>query len=68
MKHHLLFIANAAIEKAESTLEKEFIFRLSPKGMEHFLDLLDNPPEPSAALVTAVKRYQIRSVGNTGPD
>jgi uncharacterized protein (DUF1778 family) len=62
------FVTSAAIEKAESILEKEFIFRLSPKGMERFLELIDNPPEPSAALVKAVQRYKSRRVVNGGPD
>lgn len=51
------FLVQAALEKASSIIEKEHRIDLSLKSAEVFFDALTNPPEPSPALVKAIKNY-----------
>jgi len=48
----------AALEKAEQIIEKDKLIHLSKKDAQFFFDVLDNPPEPNAKLINAVKNYR----------
>jgi uncharacterized protein (DUF1778 family) len=47
------FIVGAAQEAARRTIEQNTIMRLSIEDQQRFVDMLLNPPEPSAALKRA---------------
>ena len=44
------FILDVAKKEAENTLLDQTLLSVSKEAYQEFLDLLDNPPEPSAAL------------------
>lgn len=47
------FIVSAAQEAARRTIEDNNVIRLSIEDQQRFVDMLLNPPEPSAALKRA---------------
>jgi len=52
------FLVQSALEKAESIIEKDKLIHLSNKDAQLFFDALENPPEPNAKLINAVKNYK----------
>ncbi|MCF7971353.1 MAG: DUF1778 domain-containing protein [Methylococcaceae bacterium] len=54
------FLVQAALEKAETIIEKDKVIHLSQQDAHCFFDLLDNPPEPNAKLNNAVQQYRAR--------
>ena len=52
------FLVQAALEKAEHIIEKDKLIYLSKKDAQVFFDVLENPPEPNAKLINAVKNYR----------
>ena len=52
------FLIQAALEKAESVIEKDKMIFLSHKDAQVFFDALDNPPEPNAKLKYAFENYR----------
>lgn len=52
------FLVQSALKEAQVIIEREQTIRLSRRDCERLLDLLDNPPKPTARLKTAMKRYQ----------
>jgi uncharacterized protein (DUF1778 family) len=52
------FTVSAAVEAARQTVQGQRAVRLSPRDWDHFLDLLDNPPDPNDRLQRAVARYK----------
>jgi uncharacterized protein (DUF1778 family) len=49
------FILRAALPQAQTVISEAETLRLSERDSLHVLDLLENPPEPSARLVRAAK-------------
>jgi len=52
------FLVQSALEKAENIIEKDKLIHLSHKDAQCFFDALENPPEPNAKLINAVKSYK----------
>ena len=52
------FLVQAALEKAEHIIEKNKLIQLSKNDAEVFFGALENPPEPNAKLMNAVKNYR----------
>jgi len=52
------FLVQAALEKAETVIEKDKMILLSHNDAQCFFNILDNPPEPNAKLNNAVKNYR----------
>jgi uncharacterized protein (DUF1778 family) len=52
------FLVQSALEKAENIIEKDKLIHLSNKDAQLFFDALENPPEPNAKLINAVKNYK----------
>lgn len=44
------FIVACAKEHAEQLIERETTIRLKKRDWDHFMQVLDNPPKPNAAL------------------
>lgn len=61
------FVTQAALEKADKVLEKERL-QLSQEDVSALFSLLDNPPEPTAALINDFTAYQTRKIQNAGPN
>ena len=53
------FLVQAALEKAEHIIEKDKLIQLSKNDAEVFFGALENPPEPNAKLMNAVKNYRV---------
>lgn len=58
------FVIQAALEKAEKVMEKEQL-RLSQEDKSWLFSLLENPPEPTADLVTDFTAYKARKTQPT---
>ncbi|MBF0237613.1 MAG: DUF1778 domain-containing protein [SAR324 cluster bacterium] len=52
------FLIQAAIEKANTILEKERIIHLSYHDAEVFFKALENPPKPNQRLRKAITKYK----------
>ena len=52
------FLVQAAIEKAQSVIEKERVIQLSYDDATVFFEALENPPKPNKKLKEAVKKYK----------
>lgn len=52
------FLLNAARKAAEQVLAESRQLTLSQQEWDRFMDLLDNPPAPNAALCAAMQHYQ----------
>ena len=52
------FLVQAALKEAQEVIEREETIRLSPRGWNWLLDLMENPPKPNAKLKAALKHYQ----------
>ncbi len=50
-------MAQAAYQAAQEIIERERVVRLSANATSKFLDLLDSPAAPYAALMSAVAAY-----------
>ena len=51
------FIVQSALDRAGEILQREELLRLSERDSRTFLDALENPPEPTAALVAALQAH-----------
>jgi uncharacterized protein (DUF1778 family) len=51
------FIVQTALDRAGEILEREEVLRLSARDSQTFLAALENPPEPSAKLIEALKTH-----------
>ena len=51
------FLVQAALKEAQAVIEREEVLRLSPRDWNWLLDLMENPPKPTAKLTAAMKRY-----------
>ena len=60
------FIVQTALREAERIIEQERIIRLSARDAEAFLNALDHPPPPSAALTAALHNHAARRHDQTG--
>ena len=49
------FLVQAALKEAQAVIEREEIIRLSPRDWNCLLDLIENPPEPNARLLHALR-------------
>ena len=56
------FIVQSAIREAERIMCQEQVIRLSARDTQAFLQALEHPPKPNAALLAAAKRYQRTAV------
>ena len=54
------FAVSTLIARAEEIVERHHNIRLSAEASARFLDLLENPPKPNAALKKAWKRRRVR--------
>ena len=52
------FVIEAAAKAADDVIERERLIQLTRADAEQILNLLDNPPEPNAALRKAVEAHQ----------
>ena len=52
------FLVQAAVEKAESIIEKERVISLSYKDAEVFFKAIENPPKTNEKLKKAIKKYK----------
>jgi uncharacterized protein (DUF1778 family) len=52
------FLVQAALEKAQHIIEKDTLILLSKNDAEAFFQALENPPQPNAKLLDAVKHYK----------
>ena len=52
------FLVQAAIEKAQSVIEKERVVRLSYKDAETFFNAIENPPKVNDKLKAVIKKYK----------
>ena len=52
------FVAEAAAKEAEQVMEKARVLQLSRADSELLLSLLDDPPDPNAALRKAANTYE----------
>lgn len=52
------FIVQTALDRAGEILEREEVLRLSERDSQTFLAALENPPEPSAKLIEAMKVHR----------
>ena len=52
------FLVQAAVEKADTIIEKERIVNLSYRDAEVFFNAIENPPRPNAKLREAVKKFK----------
>lgn len=60
------FIVQTALREAERIIEQERVIRLSERDTQAFLDALDHPPPPNAALLAALQDYAERRDDSTG--
>ncbi|MDD2850393.1 MAG: DUF1778 domain-containing protein [Desulfuromonadaceae bacterium] len=51
------FIVQTALDRAGEILEREETLRLSERDALTFLAALDNPPEPSSQLISALRAH-----------
>lgn len=56
------FAITALVNTAEEVLEKHHTRMLTKRDRDIFLEMLENPPQPSEALKKAVKDYKKRIV------
>lgn len=52
------FVLQAALEKAEQVIERERRIAASAQDAAMIMNLLENPPEPNAALATLLANYR----------
>lgn len=52
------YVATAVATAARRTIEETHIIRLSVEGQRRFAELLIDPPDPSPALLLALRRYR----------
>jgi len=50
------FLVQSALEKANAVLEQERVIRLSSTAAKAVFELMDNPPEPTETLKSAMQR------------
>ncbi|AYM78941.1 MULTISPECIES: DUF1778 domain-containing protein [Janthinobacterium] len=51
------FLVQAALEKAEMIIDREYLIRYSRRDAAMMIDLLENPQGPNAALTKAFENY-----------
>ena len=54
------FLLSAACDRAKALIAEQETIILSDKERNHFLELLESPPEPNDKLKTAMQRYHER--------
>lgn len=52
------FMLHSAMQEAERILQQEQVIHLTPRDTQAFLDALENPPKPNAALLQAAGLYR----------
>jgi uncharacterized protein (DUF1778 family) len=52
------FLVQAAVEKAQSIIEKERVISLSYKDAEVFFKAIENPPKANEKLKKAIKKFK----------
>lgn len=52
------FLVQAALEKAEMIIDREYLIRYSRRDAAMMIDLLENPKGPNAALSRAFEEYE----------
>ena len=60
------FVVQAALREAERIIEQERVIRLSMQDTLLFLNSLDTPLPPNAALIAALQDYTARRNDQTG--
>lgn len=60
------FVLQTALREAERLIEQERVIRLSAKDSAAFLNALDHPPAPNAALLAALGDHASRHHAKTG--
>jgi uncharacterized protein (DUF1778 family) len=51
------FVVQSALDRAGEILQREEMLRLTENDARKFLDALENPPPPSAALIEALQAH-----------
>jgi uncharacterized protein (DUF1778 family) len=57
------FVVQAALKEAHRIIDREKTIYLSPADAAMLLDLLENPPQPNAALTKAFERFMKAKYG-----
>jgi uncharacterized protein (DUF1778 family) len=52
------FVIDAAVREAEQVIQKERLIELTRNDAELIASLLDNPPEPNAAMRRAIRAHK----------
>lgn len=52
------FLVQAALEKAEMIIDREYLIRYSRQDAALMINLLENPRKPNAALKSAFQHYE----------
>lgn len=52
------FVLQSVLDSAREKIKEQEVIMLNELESKRFLDLLDNPPEPNLALVSAVTLYK----------
>lgn len=52
------FMVQAALEKAQALIEKESVLNISERDANMIFDSIENPPQPSDALIAAALDYK----------
>lgn len=52
------FLVQAALKEADRIIEQERVIRFTQEDAALFIDMLDNPRPPNAALAKAYERYK----------
>ena len=52
------FLVQSCLKEAQAVIEREQMLKLSRRDSRQFLNLLDSPPAPNAALRAAQARYK----------
>jgi uncharacterized protein (DUF1778 family) len=58
------FMVQAAVEKAETLLERERVTVLSARDAQRLVELLDNPPPPTEELKRGLEMYRRATGGD----
>jgi len=63
------FLVQAALEKAQAIIEREYVIRYTREDAALLIKLLDAPPAPNEALIKAFERHKNKAqddlLGNT---
>lgn len=62
------FLVQAALEKAQMIIDREYMIRYTREDAAMFINLLDAPPAPNDALIRAFERHKNRAQNETFSD